>query len=89
MPDRYALHAAYPNPFNPATTIRFSTPGRGAVRLPVYDMLGREVAVLVDRTFSAGQHTVTFDASGLPNGVLLYRLEAGEFEATRKMLLLK
>lgn len=79
----------YPNPFNPVTNIRFTLPERGQVSLVVYDMLGREVATLVNEVLSAGEQTVRFDASSLANGVYLYKLRAGNQEIIRKMTLIK
>jgi hypothetical protein len=83
VPTTFALEGNYPNPFNPTTTIRFTLPEAANVRLSVYDLLGREVHVLVDGTLAAGAHTSTFDAAGLPSGSYLYRLEtpAGAFSS--------
>jgi uncharacterized repeat protein (TIGR01451 family) len=77
IPTSFSLDSAYPNPFNPRTTIPFSMPEAGDVRLAVYDLLGREVAVLVDATLSAGSHQVSFDAGQVPSGTYLVRLSAG------------
>lgn len=84
-----ALHANYPNPFNPSTEIRFDLPHEMSASLKVYDVLGREVAELVNGTMNAGTHTVTYDASALSSGVYFYRLEAGSFIETHKMILMK
>jgi predicted GH43/DUF377 family glycosyl hydrolase len=89
LPDSYRLEQNYPNPFNPSTTIKYELPKSAEIRLSVYDMLGREVSVLVNETMKAGVHEVKFDASALSSGVYLYRLRAGEFVASRKLLLLK
>ena len=89
LPADFALSQNYPNPFNPATQIAFALPQAGPVRLAVYDVLGREVAVLVDEHLSAGTHEATFEATGLPSGVYLYRLEAHSFTRTQRMLLAK
>ena len=89
LPDHFALSQNYPNPFNPSTVIRYQLPAAGSVRLVVYDMLGREVAVLVNETKNAGVHHVTFDAGGLASGVYLYRLQAGDFVQARKLMILR
>ena len=89
VPSEISLEANYPNPFNPTTTIRFTLPQTEHVRLSVYDMLGREVALLIDSSIGAGQHSVVFDASHLSNGTYLYRLVAGGESFTGRMLLLK
>lgn len=85
-----ALDGNYPNPFNPTTRIRYSLEQAGSVRLTVYDLLGREVAVLVDGTRASGRHEATFDAARLGSGMYLYRLMVdGREVATRRMTLLK
>jgi probable HAF family extracellular repeat protein/T5SS/PEP-CTERM-associated repeat protein len=89
IPEAYKLSQNYPNPFNPSTLIRFDLPEDGHVRLAVYDILGREVMMLVNDWYPAGSHTVEFDASRLPSGVYLYRLEAGGFTGTKRMVLLQ
>jgi len=89
IPDRFALIPPYPNPFNPTTAIGFELPVPSKVKLNVYDVNSRIVAEVVDGYRSAGSHEVTFDGSGLASGVYLYRLEAGDFSATGKMVLLK
>ena len=83
------LAAAFPNPFNPATTISFVMQKAGKTRLVVYDLLGKEVARLVDGVMDAGTHTATWNASNFPSGIYFYRLQAGDFVQTRKMVLLK
>lgn len=92
IPDRISLQQNYPNPFNPSTKIRFDiTSGDidDAVRLAVYDITGREVALLVNQKLSAGSYEYTFDASGFTSGIYFFRLTAGEFSETKKMTLLK
>ena len=89
VPDDFALEANYPNPFNPQTTIRFAIPEASYVRIQVFDLLGREVAMLVDGTLSAGRHEVVFDATSLASGLYVYRMDAGTFEQHRTMLLMK
>jgi subtilisin-like proprotein convertase family protein len=89
MVREYALYQNYPNPFNPATSIRFDLVEAGRVSLKVYNLMGQEVATLVNGEMRAGSHAVTFDASSLPSGIYHYRIEAGSFTAVRKMVLMK
>jgi tetratricopeptide (TPR) repeat protein len=79
----------YPNPFNPTTVIRFSLPTEGHVSLKVYDMLGRDISTLVNQNRTAGNHQVSFDASNLPSGMYLYKLEAAGKSIVRKMMLVR
>jgi agmatine deiminase len=88
-PGSPALSQNYPNPFNPVTTISYSIPTTSSVRLSVYDMLGREVSLLVDGRKSAGSYEATFDASACASGVYVYRLVAGSSVLTRKMILVR
>jgi len=87
----YLLTEAFPNPFNPSTTIRFQIGGFGLqnVHLAVYDLLGRETAKLVNEPREAGHYAVSFDARNLPSGVYLYRLTAGPYMSSCRMLLLR
>lgn len=87
--DNYALAQNYPNPFNPTTNISYSIKESGFVSLKVYDVLGREVATLVNENQAAGVYTVPFNASNLSSGMYLYRLESGSFVKVNKMMLLK
>jgi hypothetical protein len=89
VPREFRLEQNYPNPFNPSTTITFELPKSSLVRLSVYDILGREVSLLVNEKRDAGAHRVTFIASGLSSGVYFYRMQAGDFVRTRKLLLLR
>lgn len=89
VPKSFALHQNYPNPFNPTTRIHFDLPEPVAVRLQVIDLLGRVVHTIVDSDMKAGRHVVSFDASGLPSGMYLYHLEAGQFVETRRLVVLK
>lgn len=89
MPTEFALLQNYPNPFNPNTLISFSIPVASSVSVTVFDALGRNVATLVNSTLSAGNHSVSFDASTLSNGIYFYQLRAGDFSAVRKMVLMK
>jgi hypothetical protein len=85
----YRLSQNYPNPFNPATTIAYALPARGHVRLSLFNMLGQEVAVLVDEEQEAGIRSVAFDATALPSGVYVYRIVAGEYSSQRRMVLIR
>ena len=84
-----SLTGAYPNPFNPATTIEFALEKRGPVNLSVYDMLGRSIAVLVDSEMNAGTHSVAFNASHLPSGLYIIRMEASRQRWTQWVSLVK
>jgi hypothetical protein len=88
-PTSFALSQNYPNPFNPATTINYQLPAQSYVTLRVFDVLGREVATLVNGVEQAGNKTVSFDAHGLASGVYYYRLQSGDFVATKKLLLVR
>lgn len=89
IPMSYKLYQNYPNPFNPGTTIQFDIPKLSKVTLKIIDMLGREVAILVDEQLQPGEHKVIFDTGKLTSGVYFYRLQAEEFSATKKLMLLK
>ncbi|RMF65269.1 MAG: T9SS C-terminal target domain-containing protein [Calditrichaeota bacterium] len=90
VPGGFSLHQNYPNPFNPTTNITFTVPQQTAVNLEVYNVLGQRVASLLHgEIFAAGEHTLRFDGAGLANGIYYYRLQAGDFRAVRKMILLK
>jgi len=86
MPEQLQLEQNFPNPFNPSTTIRFSLPVAGRAIMTVHDILGREVARLVDEEKATGTYTVRFSADGLASGVYLYRLQAGGVQMTKRML---
>ena len=87
LPAVFALAQNYPNPFNPNTEVRYEVPGISDVRLVVYDLLGREVATLVNETQQAGRYEVAFDGTGLASGIYVYQITAGSFVQARKMLL--
>jgi probable HAF family extracellular repeat protein len=89
VPSSFALHQNYPNPFNPSTTIGYELPVRSHVTLKVFDVLGREVATLVDGMEEAGHKAVSFHASSLPSGVYTYTIAAGTYRETMKMLLIR
>jgi len=88
-PLEYSLDQNYPNPFNPTTVVSSQLPVTSDVRLVVYDVLGREMAILVNERRAAGTYKDSFDASGLASGIYLYRLTAGSFVRTRKMILVR
>jgi hypothetical protein len=89
VPKKFDLSQNYPNPFNPVTKINFDIPEDGKVNLRIYDMLGREVATLVNDVRTAGYYTVNFDASRLSSGMYFYRLSAGNYNAVKKMAVIK
>jgi hypothetical protein len=89
LPKQTKLHVNYPNPFNPVTTIKYDLSANTHVSLKVFDMLGREVATLVDEVQDAGYRSVEFDAGQLSSGLYFYRLNAGNYSAFKKMMLVK
>ncbi|HED38767.1 MAG TPA: T9SS type A sorting domain-containing protein, partial [Ignavibacteria bacterium] len=89
IPEAFSLKQNYPNPFNPTTTISYKLPKQSFVSLKVYDMLGRELAVLVNEEKPMGNYKVNFNASNLSSGIYFYRLTAGSFVETKRMVLLK
>ncbi len=89
VPKQYRLEQNYPNPFNPSTTIQFALPQDSKVILKLYDILGREVATLVDEELDTGVHKIIFDAIELANGIYIYRIQAEGFDQSKKLILLK
>jgi len=89
IPDVFRLYENYPNPFNPATTIKFDLPVQSITKLSVYDVTGRTVALLVNGPMSAGSHIISFNGAGISSGVYFFKLEAGNFTDIRKMVLVK
>jgi len=89
IPERYELRQNYPNPFNPTTTIKFGLKQDGYTTLIIYNLLGKEVARLVDREMPAGYHEVIFADGTLPSGVYIFKLTSGNFSAIKKMMLMK
>jgi hypothetical protein len=89
IPEKYVLYQSYPNPFNPSTTIKYSLPNSDNVSLKVFDILGREVAVLVNEYKTSGTYSIEFIASRFASGVYFYQLRSGEFVESKKMILMK
>jgi polyhydroxybutyrate depolymerase len=89
LPDRFTLTQNYPNPFNPSTTIRYALPQSAKVKLVIYDLLGREIVTLMDEVQSAGWKEVEWSASNLSSGMYFYKLSAGNYLQTRKMMVVK
>ena len=88
-PEEFSLEQNYPNPFNPSTSIQYRVSSISNVSLKVYDVLGNEVATLVNEEKPAGSYEVKFDAAGLSSGIYFYKLQTGSFVETKKMILLK
>ncbi|HOJ19839.1 MAG TPA: T9SS type A sorting domain-containing protein [Ignavibacteriaceae bacterium] len=89
IPKEYKLYQNYPNPFNPVTTIKYQLPANSKVTLTIYDILGKEVTKLVDKEQEAGKYEVEFNSGKLASGVYVYRIKAGEFMMSKKMILVK
>lgn len=89
LPEKFSLSSAYPNPFNPVTRIQYEIPEASDVRLEVYNLIGQRVDVLVDGFRQGGTHNVQFDGTGLASGVYIYRLQAGNYNAVKKMTIVK
>jgi len=89
VPNQYELSQNYPNPFNPSTTIRFSLPQASQIKINIYNMIGEQVATIADGMYEAGYHKVTFNASDLPSGAYVYRIESSDFVQVKKMILMK
>jgi photosystem II stability/assembly factor-like uncharacterized protein len=89
IPTDYQLKQNYPNPFNPTTTIEYSIPKQSKVTVKVFDLLGREIATLVDEEKTAGNYMIDFNGSNLSSGIYFYRLDAGGFSETKKLILIK
>ncbi|MBP9582503.1 MAG: T9SS type A sorting domain-containing protein [Ignavibacterium sp.] len=89
IPTVYDLAQNFPNPFNPSTTIRYQIPQDGIVTLKIYDILGSEVATLVNEQKAAGKYEINFNASNFASGVYIYKIQAGSFNSSKKLMLLK
>jgi ligand-binding sensor domain-containing protein len=89
LPTHFSLGQNYPNPFNPSTTISFSLPSKSFVSLKVFDIIGREIAAIISEEMSAGSYTKQWNAANMSSGIYFYRLQAGSFTETKKLLLLR
>ncbi len=89
LPSEFKLYDAYPNPFNPITTIKFDITINSDVRLYVYDMIGKQAAILVDQNLNPGKYSVNFNASNLASGIYFYRLQTKEYNKTKRLVLVK
>jgi hypothetical protein len=89
IPAEYALEQNYPNPFNPSTTIKFAVPKESEINLSIFNVLGELVLTLVNEQLKAGYYEYKFNAASLASGIYIYRINAGEFLSTKKMVLLK
>lgn len=89
IPDRFSLYQNYPNPFNPVTKIKFGIPGSDNVKLSIFDMLGREIAVIVNNNLPAGNYEAEWNGSDFPSGAYIYQLSSGNFTTAKKLLLVK
>ncbi len=89
LPDKIELLQNFPNPFNPLTKISYKLPAGNFIILKIYDNLGREIKTIVNEYQDAGLHSVTFDGKNLPSGIYYYKLQAGDFRLTKKLVLLK
>jgi hypothetical protein len=86
---KFELSQNYPNPFNPTTSIKYSTPVKGFVTLKIFNLLGQEVATLINQEQNPGEYIADFDASKLASGIYMYSIKVGDFSLTKKMVLLK
>ena len=86
---KFGNHTVYPNPFNPTTNIEFTIPKSEFVTLKIYNLLGQEVATLVSENLKAGSYKYQWDVSNLASGVYIYKIQAGNYQQTRKMIYLK
>jgi hypothetical protein len=89
LPVEFALEQNYPNPFNPTTTITFHLPSSSLVTLKVFNTAGQEIASLVDRQLPAGDHRTEWNASGVPSGIYFYRIQAGAYSETKKLVVMR
>ena len=89
IPDEYTLERAYPNPFNPVTTLSFTLPVESEVALSIYNLQGREVATLIDKNMDAGYHSVVWNADKHTSGIYFVKMISGEYVNTQKLMLVK
>jgi len=89
IPDQFSVSQNYPNPFNPSTVINYQIPQSGNVKISVYDALGKIVSILVNESQNAGNYNIAWNASGLPSGIYIYKIESGSFSESKKMILVK
>lgn len=89
IPTEYILEQNYPNPFNPSTKIKYSIPNNENVKLSIYNLLGEEIAILVDAQQAAGGYEVQFNAADLPSGIYIYRLQTNNFSSIKKLTVIK
>ncbi len=89
LPTEFALHASYPNPFNPTATISYDVKNAVNVRLTIFDVLGRQVATLIDEFKAPGRYSKTFNAASWSSGIYFYKVEMGDFRDVKSMLLVK
>ncbi len=89
IPKRYTISQNYPNPFNPSTTIEYYLPNPANVRIEVYNLAGQKIRTLLNKTMLSGSNQVEFNAQNLSNGIYFYRIDAGEFQDVKKMILIK
>jgi hypothetical protein len=89
IPNSFVLAQNYPNPFNPATNIKFSVPTAGLVKIAIYDVLGNQVAVIINENLNVGNYKSDFNAYELSSGIYFYKMFSGEFKETKKMILIK
>lgn len=89
LPDKYELHQNYPNPFNSSSTITYQIPNKSFVVIKIFDILGREIAVLVNDYKEAGYYEVSWDATNVPSGIYFYKMQAGSFTSVKKMVVMR
>ena len=89
LPESFSLSAAYPNPFNPVTTLRFALPTEAQVSLTIYNLQGRQVVSLIDGNMDAGYHSVVWNADSHSSGIYFVKMIAGEYVNTQKLMLVK